>query len=127
MNIFRRSFIFEVNNFEEYQDGLCMSKGACKTTVIARVINEECIEMSLQGTIPVRINARFKFPILGIKYGDVLDDRVQYGRIPYSMSWSDSNDPVVCNIFNNMTCIRFAMMSPLRIVEFFGKFTDISD
>ena len=29
------------------------------------------------------------------------------------------------NLFNNMTCIRFALMSPLRIVEFYGYFLDI--
>ena len=78
-----------------------------------------------QGNIPVKINSRFGLPILGSQYGDVLNDRIQYGRIPDSMNWHDSKEPVVCNIFNNMTCIRFAMMSPLRIVDFYGQFTDI--
>lgn len=83
--------------------------------------------MVLQGKVPVRINARFGLPIFGSQYGDILNDRIQYGRIPDSMSWYDPNEPVVCNIFNNMRCIRFAMMSPLRIVEFHGHFTDIGN
>jgi len=125
MQIYKKSFIFEAISFEEYQDGRCISCGPCSTTVIAKVLNDECIGMMLQGEIPVKINSRFGLPIFGSQHGDILNDRVQYGRVPVSMSWQDSNEPVVCNIFNNMTCIRFAMMSPLRIVEFHGRFTDI--
>ncbi len=125
MQIYKKSFIFEANYFEEYQDGRCINSGLCKTLIIAKVINDECIGIMLQGDIPVNINSRFGLPIFGAQYGDVLSDRVQYGRIPDSMSWHDSNEPVVCNVFNNMTCIRFAMMSPLRIVEFQGQFTRI--
>lgn len=127
MQIYKKSFIFEANRFEEYQDGRCTCSGACRTSVIAKVINDECIGMMLQGEIPVNLNNRFGLPIFGSQYGDVLNDRVQYGRIPDSMSWPDSKEPVVCNIFNNMTCIRFAMMSPLRIVEFHGQFIDVRD
>ena len=127
MRIYKKSFVFKSSSFEEYQDGRCISKGGCSITIIAKVLNDECIGMMLQGSIPIIINSRFGLPILGAQYGDVLEDRIQYGRVPASMSWSDSNEPVVCNIFNNMTCIRFAMMSPLRIVEFYGKFTDIRD
>ena len=127
MQIYKKSFIFEANRFEEYQDGRCISSGPCKTSVIAKVLNDECIGMMLKGDISVNINGQFGLPIFGSQYGDVLIDRVQYGRIPESMSWHDSNEPVVCNIFNNMTCVRFAMMSPLRIVEFHGQFTDIRD
>lgn len=123
--IYKKSFVFEASSYEEYKEGRCIGKGPCKTTVIAKVLNDECIGMMLQGNVPVRINTKFGLPIFGIKNGDVLEDRVQYGRLPDSMSWQDSNEPVVCNIFDNMTCIRFAMMSPLRIVEFYGRFTDI--
>lgn len=125
MQIYKKSFIFEASNFEEYQDGCCIGNGPCNITVIAKVLNDECIAMAIQGEISVRINRKFGLPIFGIQCGDVLEDRIQYGRIPDSMSWPDSNEPIVCNIFNNMTCIRFAMMSPLRIVEFHGRFTDI--
>lgn len=121
--IYRKSFVFEATSFEEYQDGKCLKKGNCKTTIIAKVMNSECIAMMLQNDIPVRINQQFGLPILGNE--DILEDRIQYGRIPNSLSWSDSNEPIVCNIFNNLTCIRFAMLSPLRIVEFYGRFTDI--
>ncbi len=125
MQIYKKSFVFEANRFEEYQDGRCISSGNCEASIVAKVLNDECIGIMLQGDIPIRINKQFGLPIFGSQYGDVLNDRIQYGRIPDSMSWHDSNEPVVCNIFNNMTCIRFAMMSPLRIVEFYGQFADI--
>lgn len=125
MLIYKKSFIFEASSFEEYKDGHCIGSGLCSITVIAKVLSDECIGMALQGMVPVRINTRFGLPIFGEESGDVLNDRVQYGRIPDSMSWDDPNEPLVCNIFSNMKCIRFAMMSPLRIVEFYGRFTDI--
>lgn len=126
-NIYRKSFVFDATSFKEYQDSKCINKSTCKTTIIAKVMNSECIAMLLQNDIPVRINPHFGFPIFGIQNGDVLADRIQYGRIPDSFSWNDPNEPIVCNIFNNLSCIRFAMMSPLRIIEFYGHFSDIRD
>ena len=81
----------------------------------------------LEGDLPMHIKQDFGLPVFGIESGDILEDRIQYGRIPESFSWNDSTDPVVCNIFANKTCIRFAMMSPLRIVEFFGNFELIGE
>ena len=125
MQLYKKSFIFEASSFEEYQDGICIRRGHCRIDVIAKVMNDECIGMMLQGEIPTKINRSFGLPIFSPQNGDVLIDRIQYGRIPDTMCWHDSNEPIVCNIFNNMTCIRFAMLSPLRIVEFHGKFADI--
>ena len=127
MQIYKKSFVFKASSFEEYQGGRCINDGSCNVSIIAKVLNDECIGMILQGNIPVRINTEFGLPILGLHNGDVLNDRVQYGRVPVSMNWHDSNEPIVCNIFNNMTCIRFAMMSPLRLLEFHGQFIDIRD
>jgi len=79
----------------------------------------------LEGEIPARVKRNFGLPMFGIMRGDIQSDRIQYGRIPDSYSWSDPTDPVVCNIFANKTCIRFAMMSPLRIVDFFRYFEQI--
>ena len=46
-SIYYKSFIFEVNRFEEYQDGKCISKGASNTKIIAKVLNPETIEFVL--------------------------------------------------------------------------------
>ena len=126
-NIYRKAFIFEATRFEEYINGSCTRRGSIGCTIVAKPIAEDTLAVSLQNQVPDGINHNFGLPIFGMEQGDILPDRVQYGRLPDSMSWDDSNEPIVCNIFNNMKCIRFAMMSPLRIIEFYGEFTDIRE
>lgn len=119
-------FVFRAMRYEEYQDGKSTGQGNISIQIISKVMNN-CAMFHLEGALPMNIKRNFGLPIFGIERGDILEDRIQYGRIPDNMSWSDSSDPVVCNIFANRTCIRFAMMSPLRIVEFFGKFELIGE
>ena len=144
-SIYKKSFVFEANRFEEYQDGKCVRQGATNCTIKAHemffspydffsmanydellskvggIDIDGGMSFSLSGNIPSEINTKFNLPI--IEEDDVLPDRVQYGRLT-NRSWRDPKEPVVCNIFNNLECIRFAMTSPLRIIEFFGEFTD---
>lgn len=97
--IYKNNFIFKAERFEEYSNGVCLNKGETNTTIVAKVMDEHTIAMGLLDEIPIRINTRFGLPIFGIQQGDVLGDRIQYGRIPDSFSWDDSNEPIVCNIF----------------------------
>lgn len=125
--IYKKAFIFEATRYEEYINGKCIRHGAINCTIVAKPISQDTLSVVLLDDVPSGINQRFGLPIFGIEHGDVLNDRVQYGRLPDMMHWDDPNEPLVCNIFNNMTCIRFAMLSPLRIIEFFGEFTDIRE
>ena len=119
-----KPFTFQASRYEEYVDGVCLSKGTCQTTIISKPISHDCVAFALTNEVPVKIKDRFGLPILGYAGGDVLQDRIQYGRLT-TLECDDSTEPIVCNIFNNMTCIRFATLSPLRIIEFYGEFTDI--
>jgi hypothetical protein len=65
--------------------------------------------------------------VFGVERGDILEDRIMYGRLPDNFSWQDPTDPLVCEIFANKTCIRFAMLSPLRIIELTGYFELIGE
>ena len=125
--LYYKSFEFQANRFEEFQNGKCISSGNCKTLITATVITQDVIAFVLNDLPKIKINYKFGLPILGELNGDILEDRIQYGRLPDSLSWNDSNQPIVCNIFNNATCIRFAMLSPLRIIEFFGEFKTIGN
>jgi len=125
--IYRKSFIFKALSYEEYRDGICMRNGFLNCTIAAKVLNETTIGFALLNEVPTGINSRFGLPIFGIENGDILQDRVQSGRLPKSLSWEDPNEPIVCNILNSMHCIRFAMLSPLRIIEFFGEFEEIRE
>ena len=119
-------FVFNALRYEEYQDGRCTKQGNIAVQIISKVKNN-CAMFHLDGELPMNIKRNFGLPVFGIERGDILADRIQYGRIPDNMSWNDSTDPVVCNIFANKTCIRFAMLSPLWIVEFMGNYELIGE
>lgn len=119
-------FVFKANRYEEYSDGRCTGQGRVSIQIISKV-KDNCAMFHLEGDLPMNIKRNFGLPVFGIDRGDILEDRIQYGRIPDNFSWNDPSDPVVCNIFADKTCIRFAMMSPLRIIEFFGDFELIGE
>ena len=125
-SIYCTPFVFKATRYEEYQDGMCIGQGPISLQIISKVINN-CAMFHLEGNLPMRIKQNFGLPVFGIERGDILEDRIQYGRIPDNFSWKDPTDPVVCNIFANKTCIRFAMLSPLRIIEFMGNFELIGE
>lgn len=126
-------FVFKATYYEEYQDGQCTGKGEIAVKVISKTVDNRIAfpykfaMFHLEGELPISIKRNFGIPVFGIEHGDILEDRIQYGSIPDNMSWTEPTDPVVCNIFANKTCIRFAMMSPLRIIEVYGKFELIGE
>lgn len=119
-------FVFKSTSYEEYQNGKCTASGNISVQIISKAVNDYAM-FHLEGDLPINIKRTFGIPILGIEHGDILEDRIQYGRLPIDMSWDDPFDPVVCNIFATKTCIRFAMLNPLRIVEFSGEFEFIGE
>lgn len=125
-SIFNKSFIFKASTYEVYYNGQCIDKGITNTTITA-IISDNVVEFTLKGDLRGNTRHAFKLPILGIEAGDILEDRVQYGRLPRFADGYAPNEPIVCNIFNNMKCIRFAMFHPLRIVEYFGTFECIGE
>lgn len=125
LNIYKKDFIFQAVSYEEYQSGKKTTSGTTSVKIYAKVIDSETIGIAFLGFVPININESFGLPIFGAFNGDILEDRVQYGRLPDSLSWNDPAEPLVCEIFNTMRCIRFAMLSPIRIVEFTGRFIDI--
>lgn len=125
MSIYKKNFIFRANHFEEFANGQCLRRADIDCIIVAKVLNSTTLGIALLEQKPSNINQKFGMPIFGEDCGDILDDRIQYGRIPDSFSWDDPNEPVVCEIFNDMKKVRFAMMSPLRLMEFTGNFEDI--
>lgn len=124
-SIYKKDFIFQATSYEEYKGGIKTASGTTSALIYAKVIDPETLGIAIRGSVPVNINDNFGLPIFGAYNGDVLEDRVQYGRLPDRLSWDDPAEPIVCEIFNTMRCIRFAMLSPLRIVEFSGQFIEI--
>ena len=124
-DIYKKDFIFQAESYEEYRGGKKTASGTTSAKIYAKVIDAETIGIAILGIVPLNINESFGLPIFGAFNGDILEDRVQYGRLPDNLSWNDPAEPIVCEIFDTMRCIRFAMLSPIRIVEFTGRFIDI--
>ena len=77
------------------------------------------MKFSLIGN-PTYIDDKFSLPT---NSDDLLEDRVQYGRLR-SIDYISgiSSKPIVCNIFPQNGILRFATPNPLRLVEFSGIF-----
>ena len=125
-SIYLTPFVFRATRYEEYNDGICIGQQNVDIQIVSKVINN-CAMFHLEGDMPMKIKRNFGLPVFGVERGDILEDRIMYGRLPDSFSWQDPTDPLVCEIFANKTCIRFAMLSPLMIIEFSGYFELIGE
>ncbi|MBD5422727.1 MAG: hypothetical protein HDR49_06845 [Bacteroides sp.] len=122
MSIYRKNFTFKAYEYNEMIVGGGNTTNPTKATISAEVISSDVIHFSIfnqpSGVAPV-----FVLPILGSEQGgDILSDRIMYGRLPQFDFGARPMIPVVCEIFNNMNTIRFAFLNPIRIVEFYGQF-----
>lgn len=120
-DLYLKPFAFKVIRYEEWQDQRCVNKGNLSARVYATAA-DGFMSFSLEGCSNLRIGTEF---YISTKQTDMLPDRIQYGVLPVSMTGPNPILPIVCNIFNNRTCIRFAMLDPLRIIEFYGNFESI--
>ena len=128
MNIYRKNFKFAANSFEETIVGKGRRSGKIGVIIKGDILSDEVIHISFIG---VECTDSFEIapfcvlpmtePYIG---GDILQDRIMYGRLPQFEDNCRSLVPVVCEIFNNMTTIRFALLKPLRIIEFHGSFVN---
>ena len=81
-------------------------------------VNQEMLDEALNNS--TYIDDQFSF---ATAFDDLLEDRVQYGRLRSIDCVSGvMSTPVVCNIFPQNGILRFATPNPLRLVEFSGIF-----
>lgn len=118
-SILHQSFEFYSKSFEVYENGCCIQHEPCNTHISA----EFSIFIGMTFRLidnPTYIEDRFSLPT---SYDDLLEDRVQYGRLR-SIDYISgvSSRPIVCNIFPQEGILRFATPSPLRLIEFSGVF-----
>ena len=120
--IYGRPFVFASNRFAVYTLNGCVENKVTNVVITASVSGNR-MTFTFSGDVPNVIKA----PVVlymstdGTAGSDVLPDRVMYGRLPQNMQGSYSFEPKVCEIFNNGS-IRFTMLSPLVMVEFYGQF-----
>lgn len=121
-SLLNRSFTFYADSFEEYQNGRCINRGMCNAQISA-VVHYGKVDFSITNSdsLPTTLPISTKFSISLGGPDDLLEDRIQYGRLPMNMYSINSYLPIVCNIFPQNNLIRFAMLSPLRLIEFHGR------
>lgn len=120
---YKVNFKYIANRYEEWQAGHCISQGSISTVIKGEVCGNE-IHFELSDIGNIRILKSFDFEIYD-EGSCILPDRIQYTH-----GTSDFNPivPIVCNIFysgNTMQYVRFAMINPDRIVEFYGTLIEI--
>lgn len=118
-SMLHKSFEFNATCYEIYEDGCCLQHEACNTHIHAEFSTFSEIMFKLSNH-PTYIDDNFSFPI---SFDDLLEDRVQYGRLR-SIDYISgvSSKPIACNIFPQNGILRFATPNPLRLVEFSGIF-----
>lgn len=121
-HLFKRNFNFKANSYEEYCNGQLTDRDFIDL-IISATVNSNHVHFDIYGDMyqghSVEMHNNFNITLVG---ADILPDRIQYGLLPRYYSGENRYIPVVCNIFNNKACIRFAMLNPLRIIEFKGYF-----
>ena len=71
--IFCKSFIFNSFRYEEYQDGKCINSGSTNLQISAIAANG-IISFKIIGNHNLQIERGFT---IGLKYADILEDRIQ--------------------------------------------------
>lgn len=114
-----QSFEFVATYYEIYENGHCLKHAMCNTVISAEHSLFAGVVFRLSNN-PTYIDDNFT---LSTSSDDLLEDRVQYGRLcSADFNSGDSSQPVVCNIFPQNGMLRFATPNPLRLVEFTGAF-----
>ena len=117
-NLYKKPISFIADRYEEWQGGCCISSGPIDTRIDA-ALDDNFIYFNISFTGGLRITPSFAFLLIA-------SDELRDGRIQYVAEWDgeSSVDPVICHVFINpdqtISCIRFAMTNPDRIIEFYG-------
>ena len=118
-SMLHQSFNFDATSYEIYENGCCIQHALCDTHISVEFSLFLGMRFRLIGN-PTYIDDIFSLPTSS---DDLLEDRVQYGRLR-SIDYISgvSSKPIVCNNFPQNGILRFATPNPLRLVEFSGKF-----
>lgn len=115
-NVLHKSFVFYATSYEIYGNGQCLKSGICQITIKACASKND-ISFSIQNNNEINIDNHFS---MEFRSDDLLMDRIVYGRLSDNTYVGSNSFPVVCEIFIQKNLLRFALLSPLRLIEFSG-------
>ena len=123
MNFYKNSFLFHATRYEEWMNGQCLRKGVIESEIVAESTTTD-IRFYISETGPLEINDSSVFEFTDETNELVLDRIIYY----HEEDSPEPNEPVECQLFRDGTMIsgvRFTMINPLRVVEFYGTVTEI--
>lgn len=123
MEIYKNNFSFHATRYEEWMNGQCLRKGFIETEIVAESTTTD-IRFYISKTGPLEINDSSTFEFTDETNELVLDRIIYY----HETDSPEPNEPVECQLFMDgalISGIRFTMINPLRVVEFYGTVTEI--
>lgn len=123
MDIYRNSFSFHATRYEEWMNGQCLRNGNVEVEIVAESTVTD-IRFYISDTVSLNINDYSVFEFTDERDELVLDRIMYYHR----EDTPSPNEPVECLLFRTGTTIseiRFTLINPLRVVEFYGNVVEI--
>ena len=123
MVIYRNNFSFQTTRYEEWMNGQCVKKGCIEAEIVAESTTTEIrFYISKSDSLEVKASSVFEFTDETNEL--VLDSIIYY----HEADFPEPNEPVECQLFSNgstISGIRFTMLNPLRVIEFYGNIIEI--
>ena len=112
-----------MTRYEEWMNGRCLKKGFIEIEIAAESTTTD-IRFYISETGPLEINDSSVF-----EFTDETNE-LSLNRIIYyhEADFPEPNEPIECQLFRDgasISGIRFTMINPLRVVEFYGSVTEI--
>ena len=123
MEIYKNSFSFHTTHYEEWMNGKCVGNGWIDTIIFAAASSTD-IRVYISDTGSLKINGSSVFEFTDESNELVLDRIIYYHETAYP----DPTEPVECLLFETdktISKIRFTMINPLRVIEFYGSIIEI--
>ena len=123
MDFYRNSISFHTTHYEEWMNGQCIRSGCLEVEIVAESTPKD-IRFYISNTDSLEINDSSVFEFTDETNELVLDRIIYY----HESNSPDSNEPVECQLITAgeaMSRIRFVLINPLRVIEFYGNIIEI--
>lgn len=123
MEIYKNNFSFHATRYEEWMNGQCLRKGVIESEIVAESTTTDIrFYISDIGSLEISDSSVFEFTD---EANELVMDRIIYYHEADS---PETNEPVECQLFRDgamISGIRFTMINPLRVIEFYGNIIEI--
>lgn len=113
-------FIFNVTHYEEWCNQNCVSKTNVNIKIVAIPANGY-LSFRILGDLNLNLDCSFG---INMQFVKKCDGYIQYGEYPSNMLTKKADIPLICVLFDNLKCIRFKLLCPSRLIDFYGSYQE---